>query len=76
MWLSPALASAPRTYVLQLSSDFTGAGRAVFKMWLSPQRHAHSSYNFVTISKMAGGSCSNESTLASAPRMFAPIECS
>eukprot|EP00959_Pyramimonas_sp_CCMP1952_P409153 8574966-Pyramimonas_sp.AAC.1 len=46
-----ALALAPRTLVLNVRSNFPDGGRAVFSMWLSPQRRAHCVLRVCTNSK-------------------------
>eukprot|EP00959_Pyramimonas_sp_CCMP1952_P337661 7071028-Pyramimonas_sp.AAC.1 len=43
--------------------------RAIFKMWLSPERRAHSVLKFASASRMEGGPFSHLA-LALAPRTF------
>ena len=50
-----AVALAPRTLVLQISNSYKDGGRVVFKIRLSPQRRAHSSSKFPTVTGMEGG---------------------
>ena len=53
-----ALALAPRTFVLTICNSFTDRGGALLKMWLSPQRRAHSFFKAATVSRIEAGSFS------------------
>ena len=51
---SVALALAPRTFVFKICNSFRDRGHVLLKMWLSPQRRAHSSYTFATVTRIEG----------------------
>eukprot|EP00959_Pyramimonas_sp_CCMP1952_P024105 505715-Pyramimonas_sp.AAC.1 len=45
-----------RTFALKLRKSFNGRERAVFKMWLSPQRREHSFSTLARASRIEAGS--------------------